>query len=93
MEDSRKGGRSRKKGLPPPDPHVDGGNGKKSHSILIRKKRKRKEDGRKTDWKRKRERKREQKGLKKYNSKKGEYSTLRLIIRACLRILSEYVCR
>ena len=28
MEDSRKGKRSRKKGLPPPDPHVDGGNGK-----------------------------------------------------------------
>ena len=30
MEDSRKGKRSRKKGLPPPDPHVDGGNGKKA---------------------------------------------------------------
>ena len=29
MEDSRKGKRSRKKGLPTPDPHVDGGNGKK----------------------------------------------------------------
>ena len=42
----------------------------------------------------KRERERERtKGLKKYNSKKEEYSTLRLIIRACPRILSEYVCR
>ena len=30
MEDSRKGKRSRKKGLPPPNPHVDGGNGKKA---------------------------------------------------------------
>ena len=29
MEDSRKGKRSRKKGLPTPDSHVDGGNGKK----------------------------------------------------------------
>ena len=29
MEDSRKGKRSRKKGLPTPNPHVDGGNGKK----------------------------------------------------------------
>ena len=33
MEDSRKGKRSGKKGLPTLDPHVDGGNGKKSHSI------------------------------------------------------------
>ena len=30
MEDSRKGKRSRKKGLSTPDPHVDGGNGKKA---------------------------------------------------------------
>ena len=30
MEDSRKGKRSRKKGLPTPYPHVDGGNGKKA---------------------------------------------------------------
>ena len=30
MEDSRKGKRSRKKGLPTPDAHVDGGNGKKA---------------------------------------------------------------
>ena len=29
MEDSRKGKRSVKKGLPTLDPHVDGGNGKK----------------------------------------------------------------
>ena len=57
------------------------------------KKEKKKGDGRKTDWRKKRERKREQKGLKKYNSKKGEYSTLRHIIRACPRIFSEYVRR
>ena len=30
MEDSRKGKRSGKKGLPTPDPHVDGENGKKA---------------------------------------------------------------
>ena len=30
MENSRKGKRGRKKGLPTPDPHVDGGNGKKA---------------------------------------------------------------
>ena len=30
MENSRKGKRSRKKGLPTLDPHVDGGNGKKA---------------------------------------------------------------
>ena len=42
----------------------------------------------------KKTRKRERtKRLKKYNSKKEEYSTLRLIIRACPRILSGYVCR
>ena len=29
MEDSRRGKRSRKKGLPTSDPHVDGENGKK----------------------------------------------------------------
>ena len=30
MEDSRKGKRSGKKGLSTPDPHVNGGNGKKA---------------------------------------------------------------
>ena len=33
MKDPRKGKRSGKKGLPTPNPHVDEGNGKKSHSI------------------------------------------------------------
>ena len=49
MEDSRKGKRSRKKGLPTPDPHVDGGNGKKA--IVYNTKRKkgaRKKGGRNT---------------------------------------------
>ena len=55
------------------------------------KKEKKKGNGRKTDWKRKGERNREQKGLKKYNSKKEEFSTLRLSTRACPRILSEYI--
>ena len=43
MEDSRKGTRSRKKGLPTPDPHVDGGNGKKV--IVYNTKRERKKGG------------------------------------------------
>ena len=51
-------------------------------------------EDRETEKKKKRERERERtKGLKKYNSKKEEYSTLRLIIRACPRILSVYVRR
>ena len=54
MEDSRKGKRSRKKGLPPPDPHVDEGNGKKA--IVYNTKERKKEGDEKTDWKRKKER-------------------------------------
>ena len=73
MEDSRKGKRSRKKGLPTPDPHVDGGNGKKA--IVYNTKREKRERGRK-------------KGLKKYNSKRKEFSTLSQNIRACPRIFS-----
>ena len=38
IEDSRKGGRSREKGLPPLDLHVDGGNGKKKAIIYNTKK-------------------------------------------------------
>ena len=41
MEDSRKSKRSRKKGLPPPDPHVEGGNGKKAIVYNTRKKKNR----------------------------------------------------
>ena len=41
MEDSRKGKRSRKKGLQPPDPHVEGGNGKKAIVYNTRKKKNR----------------------------------------------------
>ena len=55
MEDSRKGERSRKKGLPPPDPHVNGGNGKKA--IVYNTKKRKKEKKKETDWERKRERK------------------------------------
>ena len=56
MEDSRKGGRSREKGLPPPNPHVDGGNGKKA--MVYNTKREKKGGGR-----RKREKKRKKKRL------------------------------
>ena len=48
MEDSRKGTRSRKKGLPTPDPHMDGGNGKKA--IVYNTKREKERGGR---WERK----------------------------------------
>ena len=44
MEDSRKGKRSRKKGLPPPDPYVDRGNGKKA--IVYNTKREKERGGR-----------------------------------------------
>ena len=55
MEDSRKGERSRKKGLPPPDPHVNGGNGKKA-IVYNTKKRKKERRQKRRDRKRKRER-------------------------------------
>ena len=47
MEGSRKGKRRREKGLPTPDPHVDGGNGKKA--IVYNTKKRKKEGERKTD--------------------------------------------
>ena len=55
MEGSRKGKRSRERGLPTPDPHVDGGNGKKA--IVYNTKKRKKEKKKETDWERKRERK------------------------------------
>ena len=55
MEDSRKGKRNRKKGLPPPDPYVDEGNGKKA--IVYNTKKRKKEKKKETNWERKRERK------------------------------------
>ena len=55
MEGSRRGKGNREKGLPTPDPHVDGGNGVKTIVYNTKKERKK---GRK---KKKRKRKREQK--------------------------------
>ena len=55
MEDSRKGKRSRKKELPTPDPHVDGGNGKKAIVYNTKKGKKEGETG-----KRRRKREREE---------------------------------
>ena len=46
MEDSRKGKRSGKKGLSTPDPHVDGGNGKKA-MVYNTKRKKKEKDGKK----------------------------------------------
>ena len=65
-------------------------------AIIYNTKKEEKKRGRKKNRLEKKEGERERektKGLKKYNSKNEEYSTLRLIIRACLRILSEYVRR
>ena len=56
MEDSRKGKRSRKKGLPPPDPHVEGGNGKKA--IVYNTKKSKKVKGGKKGTRKETERKR-----------------------------------
>ena len=53
MEDSRKGKISRKKGLPPPDPHVDGGNGKKAIVYNTKREGKKKGEKKRTTAKRK----------------------------------------
>ena len=55
MEGSRKGKKSREKGLPTPDLHVDGGNSKKV--IVYNTKKRKKEKKKETNWERKRERK------------------------------------
>ena len=75
MEGSRRGKGNRKKGLPIPNPHVDGGNGVKPYYITRRKK---EEKG---------EKKKGNKRLKKYNSKKKEFITLSPNTRARPRIL------
>ena len=59
MEGSRRGKGSREKGLPTPDPHVDGGNGKKT--IVYNTKKEKKEGDTK---KRLKKRKRKKKGKK-----------------------------
>ena len=80
MEGSRRGKGNREKGLPTPDPHVDGENGVKTIVYNTKKERqKRKEE--------EIEREKESKRLKKYNSKKEEFITLSPNSKACLRIL------
>ena len=59
MKGSRRGKRSREKRLPTPDPHVDGGNGKKA-IVYNTKKRKKMEDTKK----RLRKKKEKEKGQK-----------------------------
>ena len=58
MKDSRKGKRSRKKGLSTPDPHVDGGNGKKAMVYNTKEGKKEGGQGKKTKKKRDRKKKR-----------------------------------
>ena len=53
MEDSRKGKRSGKKGIPTLDPHVDGGNGKKV--IVYNTK-----EGKKAGWRKKKTKKKKE---------------------------------
>ena len=79
-----------KKGLPTPDPHVDGGNGKKT-IVYNTKKEKRKGDTKKKRRKEKEKERTRAKRLKKYNRKRKEFSILSHNIRACPRILFVYV--
>ena len=65
-----------------PDPHVDGGTGVKT--IVYNTKNDSKEG---TEEKRQEKGERESKRLKKYNSKKEEFSTLSHSTRTCPRIL------
>ena len=88
MEGSRRGKISKEKGLPTPDLHVDGENGKKA-IVYNTKKRKKRWHGKKS--KKKEKERKMAKGLEKYNSKREEFSTLSHNIRACPRILSVYV--
>ena len=75
MEGSRRGKGNKKKGLPIPDPHVDGGNGVKPYYITRRKK---EEKG---------EKKKETKGGRNTTVEKEEFITLSPNTRACPRIL------
>ena len=84
MEGSRRGKGNREKGLPTPDPHVDGGNGVKTIVYNTKKDKKKREEKREEEEK---EREKERKRLKKYNSKKEEFITLSPSTRACPRIL------
>ena len=68
---------------------MDGGNGKKT-IVYNTKKEKKKGDREKRRKEKEKERTRA-KRLKKYNSKRKEFSTLSHSIRACPRILSVYV--
>ena len=88
MEGSRRGKENREKGLPTPDPHVDGGNGVKT--IVYNTKEDKKKGGRKRKKERK-EREKESKRLKKYNSKKEESITLSPNTMACPRILFAFM--
>ena len=65
MEDSKKGKRSRKKGLPTPDPHVDGGNGKKA--IVYNTKKGKKEWDTKKRLRKKKEKEKEKKERIEYS--------------------------
>ena len=82
MEGSKRSKESRKKGLPTPDPHVDGGNGKKTIVYNTKKEKKKgreKNKNRKKDWRKEKEGKRA-KRLKKYNSKRKNLVLLVIVL-------------
>ena len=68
-----------------PDPHVDGGTGVKT--IVYNTKKDSKGEQKEKDKKKERERERERERVKKYNSKKEEFSTLSHSTRTGPRIL------
>ena len=85
MEGSRRDKGNREKGLPTPDPHVDGGNGVKT---IVYNTKKDKKKGRQKRKEEEKEREKESKRLKKYNSKKEEeFITLSPNTKACPMIL------
>ena len=84
MKGSRRGKGNREKGLPTPDPHVDGGNCVK---IIVYNAKEDKKKGRQKRKEEEKEREKESKRLKKYNSKKEEFITLSPNTRAYPRIL------
>ena len=84
MKGSRRGKVNKEKGLPTPDPHMDGENDVKTIVYNTKKEKKKGTQKRKQEEK---EREKESKMLKKYNSKKEKFITLSPNSRACPRIL------
>ena len=85
MENSRKGKRGRKKGLPTPDSHMDGGNGEKT--VVYNTKKDSKKGGRRKNTRKK---KREKGG--RNTTVKRQSSSLLIILTGYVRGCFLYVC-